>query len=117
LFRPDSQAEDVKNVFHCYAKGGLEIQQLIESFVSTHSVQERHDASSQFEVRCAAVGDQDASMGLVLLESGQMELFIVAAIVSEEAPVVLKRKLQLISITLAQILRIPRGQDIKPVWT
>jgi len=56
-------------------------------------------------------------MGLVLLESGQMKLFIIAAVVSEEASVVLKGKLQLISVTPAQILRIPRGHDIKPVWT
>ena len=54
-------------------------------------------------------------MGVLLADRGLVESFIVATIVGEYRPLVCRRKLQLRSISAAQILRISCGEHFKPM--
>lgn len=55
-------------------------------------------------------------MGVLLAERGFVEPFIVATIVGEYRPLVRCSKLQLCGIRATQILRIPCGEHLKPMW-
>jgi hypothetical protein len=55
-------------------------------------------------------------MGVLLAERGFVEPFIVATIVGEYRLLVCCRKLQLCGIGATQILRIPCGEHLKPMW-
>lgn len=76
----------------------LQIQQLVDHFISCEPIEECHDAAGKLEVRGATVGDQNSGMSSLCLESLGMELLEINAVMGEDGSLVFHGILQLCGI-------------------
>jgi len=94
---------------------GLEIKELVGDFFGGERVEHGHDPSGEFEVRGAAVGDENACMASLFAERSLVQLFKVASIMGQDCSLVCSRKVQLCGVGIPEVLRFSGGQDIKSV--